>query len=50
MYSMRSIIYAVHSEIVKYTMDYEWEIKRENRLQRRLEPKARTKELVRGNA
>ena len=50
MSSMRNIIYAVHSEIVKYTMDYEWEIKRENRLQRQLEPKARNKELVRGNA
>lgn len=50
MYSMRNIIYAVHSEIVKQTMDYEWEIKRENGLQPQLEPKARNKELVRGNA
>ena len=48
--SMRNIIYAVHSEIVKQTMDYEWEIKRENGLQPQLEPKARNKELVRGNA
>ena len=34
MNSMRSIVYVVHSEIVEQTMDYEWEIKRESRLQR----------------